>query len=205
MDQCIGFKVVKDTLLSYMGDRPLGYDSEYTYSLESYYTEGELLGLTEYALNQYDDHATPEDVKGTYNAITQYVGEKGNELDPVYMELLERFLWCAPKFLRDVPLYRGISIQEDSLYKEFLNLDIGDLVPSVGVTSTSIYRRTAMRFSTGFKYSVLLVISKYYSGVNIEAYSKYPEGEVLFSSNACFKVIDKHVNRNVMIIEVEEV
>ncbi len=107
--------------------------------------------------------------------------------------LIEEYIASVPLYPKDVPLYRGFgsrNIENLQAFEEaYAN---GEIISMSGIASWTSKEKMAHNFLIGKDHGALFELVSNKAGVSIKHLSKYArEDEVLFSTNATYRIIGK--------------
>ena len=107
--------------------------------------------------------------------------------------LLEEYIASAPLFPEDVPLYRGFGSRNIANLQAFEDAYVnGELITMSGISSWTSEKEIALDFLSGKDHVAVFELVSNKSGVSIRHLSSlYHEDEVLFGTNATFRIIGK--------------
>ena len=143
------------------------------------------------AIYEYSDYLY-RDIRDAQLAELQ-----GKPIEDAYLkekiDLIEEYIASAPLYPENVPLYRGFgsrSIENLQAFEEaYVN---GEVITMSGISSWTSKKSTAHRFLKNKEHVVLFELVSNKTGVSIKHLSMFPgENEVLFGTNATFRIIGK--------------
>lgn len=153
-------------------------------------------------IDQIEMAITYEDSVNQYSgSMYKQIRNQNNKSQNVVelRENIEEYIKISPKYEQET--YRGLSFNDDDSYNNFIkSLDKGAKIEMNGISSWTSSKKVAEEFANQSKHKVMLVNRNVKEGVSIKNISKWKgEEEVLFSSSANFKYVDKYMGDNGMI------
>jgi len=128
------------------------------------------------------------------------------------IDLIEEYIASVPLYPKDVPLYRGFGSRNIENLQAFENAYVnGELITMSGISSWTSEKAIAFDFLTGKEHVAVFELVSNKTGVSIKHLSVFPEeAEVLFGTNATYRIIGKYEERDVergmvTVYKVEEV
>jgi predicted RNA-binding protein len=128
------------------------------------------------------------------------------------IDLIEEYIASVPLYPENVPLYRGFGSRNIENLQAFENAYVnGELITMSGISSWTSEKVIAFDFLTGKDHVAVFELVSNKTGVSIKHLSAFPEeAEVLFGTNATYRIIGKYEERDVergmvTVYKVEEV
>lgn len=109
------------------------------------------------------------------------------------IDLIEEYIASAPLYPEDIPLYRGFGSRSIESLQAFEDAYVNGVpITMSGISSWTSRESTAHKFITNKEHVALFELVSNKTGVSIKHLSTFPgENEVLFSTNATFRIIEK--------------
>ena len=142
--------------------------------------------------------------------------KEGKPIEDAYLkeqiDLLEEYIASVPLYPKDVPLYRGFGSRSIENLQAFEDAYVnGKTITMSGISSWTSEKEIAFDFLSGKEHVAVFELVSNKTGVSIKHLSAFPEeAEVLFGTNATFRIIGKYeahdVEKGVVTVyKVEEV
>ena len=109
------------------------------------------------------------------------------------IDLIEEYIASVPLYPENIPLYRGFGSRSIENLQAFEDAyKNGELITMSGIASWTSRKSTAHRFLKNKEHVALFELVSNKTGVSIKHLSMFPgEDEVLFGTNATFRIIGK--------------